>query len=93
MILAIQCLILQALAKPLSMFIWVYGIYIALTPLFIYYRRSDGTNLVNTVSQKAADLGAAIAVVWFIFMLVSNDWSHNIMIIAWYHPVNYWDMQ
>jgi MscS family membrane protein len=22
-----------------------------------------------------------------------NDWSLNIMVIAWYHPANYWDMQ
>jgi MscS family membrane protein len=22
-----------------------------------------------------------------------NDWSLNIMMIAWYHPANYWDMQ
>jgi MscS family membrane protein len=67
----IKYLVLQAVAKPLSMFIWVYGIYIVLTPLFVHFRRPDGTNLVYSVAQKAADLGAAIAVVWFIFMLVS----------------------
>jgi hypothetical protein len=22
-----------------------------------------------------------------------NDWSLNIMVIAWYHPAEYWDMQ
>jgi len=22
-----------------------------------------------------------------------NDWSLNILVIAWYHPPNYWDMQ
>ena len=22
-----------------------------------------------------------------------NDWSLNIMVIAWYHPPNYWDYQ
>jgi len=22
-----------------------------------------------------------------------NDWSLNIMVITWYHPANYWDMQ
>jgi len=53
------------------MFIWAYGIYIVLTPLFVHFRKPDGTNLVHTVAQKAADLGVAIALVWFIFKLVS----------------------
>jgi MscS family membrane protein len=64
-------LILEAVAKPLSMFIWVYGIYIVLTPLFVHFQKPDGTNLVHSVAQKAADLGAAIALFWFIFKLVS----------------------
>ena len=67
----IKHLILEAVAKPLSMFIWVYGIYIVLTPLFVHFQTPDGTNLVHTVAQKAADLGAAVAIVWFIFKLVS----------------------
>ena len=67
----IKHLILEAVAKPLSMFIWAYGIYIVLTPLFVHFRKPDGTNLVHTVAQKAADLGVAIALVWFIFKLVS----------------------
>jgi MscS family membrane protein len=67
----IKHLILEAVAKPLSMFIWVYGIYIVLTPLFVHFRKPDGTNLVHTVAQKAADLGVAVALVWFIFKLVS----------------------
>jgi MscS family membrane protein len=67
----IKYLILEAIAKPLSMFIWVYGIYLVLTPLFVHFRKPDGTNLVYTVAQRAADLGAAVAIVWFIFKLVS----------------------
>jgi MscS family membrane protein len=67
----IQQLILSALAKPLTLFIWVYGVYIVLTPLFVHFQKPDGTNLVHTVAQKAADLGAAIALFWFIFKLVS----------------------
>ena len=100
-----------------------------LTPLFVHFQKPDGTNLVHSVAQKAADLGAAVALAWFIFKLVSvvdfhlkrwavstdstiddvlaplfgktqrvffngfNDWSLDIMVIAWYHPANYWDMQ
>ncbi len=67
----IKYLILEAIAKPLSMLIWVYGIYLVLTPLFVHFRKPDGTNLVYTATQKAADLGAAVAIVWFIFKLVS----------------------
>jgi MscS family membrane protein len=67
----IKHLILEAVAKPLSLFIWVYGIYIVLTPLFRHFQKPDGINLVHIVAQKAADLGAAVALVWFIFKLVS----------------------
>jgi MscS family membrane protein len=67
----IKHLVLEAVAKPLSLFIWVNGIYIVLTPLFVHFQKPDGTNLVHTVAQKAADLGAAVALFWFIFKLVS----------------------
>ena len=67
----IRHLILESVAKPLSLFIWVYGIYLVLTPLFLHFRKPDGTNLVHSVAQQAADLGAAVALVWFILKLVS----------------------
>ena len=67
----IRHLILKSVARPLSLFIWVYGIYFVLTPLFLHFRKPDGTNLVHTVAQQAADLGAAIALIWFILKLVS----------------------
>jgi len=67
----VKHLILEAVAKPLSLFIWIYGGYIALTPLFVHFQRPDGTNLVHGVAQKTADLGAAVALFWFIFKLVS----------------------
>ena len=51
----IKHLILEAVAKPLSLFIWVYGVYIVLTPLFVHFQKPDGTSLVHTVAQKAAD--------------------------------------
>jgi MscS family membrane protein len=67
----IRHIILESIARPLSLFIWVYGIYLVLTPLFLHFRRPDGTNLVHTIAQEAADFGAAVALVWFIFKLVS----------------------
>jgi len=64
-------LTLEAVATPLSLFIWVYGVYLVLTPLLVSFREPDGTNIALSVAQKAADLGAAIALVWFILKLVS----------------------
>jgi MscS family membrane protein len=67
----IRHLILESIARPLALFIWIYGIYLVLTPLFLNFQRPDGTNLVYTVAQKAVDFGAAVVLVWFIFKLVS----------------------
>jgi MscS family membrane protein len=67
----IRHLILESIARPLSLFIWVYGIYLVLTPLFLHFRRPDGANPVYNVAREAADFGAAVALVWFIFKLVS----------------------
>ena len=67
----IKQILLEAISRPLSFFIWVYGIYFVLTPLFAHFRRPDGTNLVYNFAQKAADFGAAVALVWFIFKLVA----------------------
>lgn len=67
----IKHLVLEAVARPLSLFIWVYGKYIVLTPLFVHFQKPDGANLVHTVAQKTADLGTAVALFWFILKLVS----------------------
>lgn len=68
---SIKFIILDSLTRPLSMFIYVYGIFLALTPLVVHFKSTAGTNIVHTVIQKAADLGAAVAIFWFIFKLVS----------------------
>ncbi len=67
----IRHLVLESIGKPLSLFIWVYGIYLVLTPLFLHFRKPDGTNLIHTIAREATDLGTAVAIVWFIFKLVS----------------------
>ena len=67
----IKALVLEAIAKPLSLFIWVYGIYIAITPLFVHFKTPDGANLVHSVAQRSADLGVAVALFWFIYKLVT----------------------
>ena len=61
---------LEALTRPLSLFIWSYGIYGALSPLYIHFVAPDGSNLVHSVAQKAADIGGIIALFWFILLLI-----------------------
>ncbi|MEJ2656534.1 MAG: mechanosensitive ion channel family protein [Desulfobacterales bacterium] len=61
---------LQVLARPLSLFIWSYGIYSALSPLYVNFTAPDGSNLVHTVAQKAADVGGIIALFWLILLLI-----------------------
>jgi len=61
---------LEALTRPLSLFIWSYGIYGALSPLYIHFVAPDGSNLVHSVAQKAADIGGTIAFFWFILLLI-----------------------
>jgi len=63
-------LFLRALSKPLTLLIWVYGIYLAISPLFIHFQTTEGDNLVNAVAKKAADIGGTIAIIWFLFSLV-----------------------
>jgi len=63
-------LLLKALIRPLSLFVWVYGIYIALSPLFIHFDRPDGANLVHLVAQRTADIGGLFALFWFLLNLV-----------------------
>jgi MscS family membrane protein len=61
---------LEALTRPLSLFIWSYGIYGALSPLYLHFTAADGSNLVHTVAQKAADIGGTIALFWLILLLI-----------------------
>lgn len=62
---------LQALSRPFSLFIWSYGIYGALSPLYSHFRTPEGgINLVHIVMQKAADIGGTIAIFWFILSFV-----------------------
>lgn len=63
-------LFFQAVARPLSLFIWTYGIYAALTPLFPHFRTADGANLVHAVAQRTIEIAGTVAIVWFLFSLV-----------------------
>lgn len=63
-------LLLEAISEPLSLIIWVYGIYVALSPLFVHFQRGDGTNFVSSTAKTVSDFGGTVAIVWFIYRLV-----------------------
>ena len=64
-------LLLKATVSPLSLFVWVYGTYGALAPLFGHFQTPDGANLVYFVFRKAADIGIILAIFWFIYLFVN----------------------
>jgi MscS family membrane protein len=64
-------LILKSVLQPLSLLIWSYGIYGALSPLYGHFQAPDGSNLVHLVLQKAASVGATLALFWFVYLFVN----------------------
>jgi MscS family membrane protein len=60
----------QAATRPLSLAIWTFGIYAALTPLFPHFQTADGTSLVHAVAQRSVDIAGTVAIVWFLYSLV-----------------------
>ena len=69
----IRYLMIDAASRPTSMFIWIYGIYIAATPLLGQFQQPDGTNTVSIIAQKSVDFSAALALVWFIIRLFPSS--------------------
>jgi len=63
-------LILKALVGPLTLFIRVYGIYWALSPIWIYFEGPGGINLVHRAAGKVADLGGTVALFWFFYRFI-----------------------
>jgi MscS family membrane protein len=62
---------LNAVTRPLSLFIWVYGIYGAISPLYNHFQATDGSNLVHTVLQKSASVGGILALFWLVYLFVN----------------------
>lgn len=62
--------LLEALCKPLCLFIWIYGSYFALSPLFVHFEIPFGTNFLKNYARKGADIGGLFAVLWFIFRVI-----------------------
>ncbi len=69
-------LLLKTAISPLSLFIWVCGVYGVLSPLFSHFQSPDGSNLVYLVCRKAMDIGIIVAVFWFIYLFVNLIDAH-----------------
>ncbi|RJP82103.1 MAG: mechanosensitive ion channel family protein [Desulfobacteraceae bacterium] len=63
-------LFLRALSKPLTLFVWVYGMYLSLSPILKNFGDLQEDNLIYTVARKGADIGGTIAIIWFFFRMV-----------------------
>ena len=59
--------IIEAMYKPLCLFLWVYGVYAALALLFPYFQRPQGTNILKESAKHGADVGSLIALIWFVW--------------------------
>lgn len=79
----IRYLMMDAASKPISMFIWIYGMYVVVTPSLVYFQQQNGANIVKSIAQKGVDFSTAVAVVWLIVRLMSiveyyiNNWSSS----------------
>lgn len=60
----------EALSKPLCLFLWVYGTYAALTPLFVHFEKPLGANVLQNLAKSIADIGGLLALVWFIYRVI-----------------------
>lgn len=64
-------LLMEALISPLSLFVKVYGIYWALSPIWASFDTPGSMGLVHRAAGKAADFGGTIALFWFIYRFIS----------------------
>jgi small-conductance mechanosensitive channel len=67
-----------ALGKPLYIVIWVYGIYVAATPLLLKLRPDQGLAALRAAMDMLFDLGVVSAFFWFLFRatrLVESHWA------------------
>ena len=56
-----------ALGKPLYLLIWIYGIYLAATPLLLKLPEDEELHVVRVGFNKLFDLGVFAAVFWLFF--------------------------
>lgn len=63
-------LLLEAASRPLSLFIIVYGIYAAISPLFGHFDRPGQGNTFRTTAGWATDLVGSFVILWLLYRLL-----------------------
>ena len=59
--------VLRTLGKPLYLLIWIYGGYVAVTPLLLRFPRDEGMRAVRAFFTNLFDLGAFTTFFWLFF--------------------------
>ena len=67
-----KLVILDASRKPLSLFILVYGIYAALSPLFEHFDGPGLRNPIRTIAGGLTDLLGTVVVLWLLYSLLHS---------------------
>ncbi|MEN6485974.1 MAG: mechanosensitive ion channel family protein [Syntrophobacteraceae bacterium] len=60
-----------ALSSPLSLFIRIYGIYWAISPILGVFDTAAGYGAIHRVAGKVADIGGTVAVFWFVYRCIN----------------------
>ncbi|MDX9835714.1 MAG: hypothetical protein RBT36_10975, partial [Desulfobulbus sp.] len=76
-------LFLRGASRPLSLFLWVYGTYAALSPLFSDLRTFGPAEHLVHALRWGADTGGTVAVLWFLYRMLHllehqlNNWAQS----------------
>ncbi len=63
-------LVLEAFSKPLSLFIWAYGLFGALSIVLVQMPKNARPDLLKSVAGTGADIAGSVAVIWVAYRLV-----------------------
>jgi len=61
---------LRGISRPLSLFIWVYGTYAALSPLFPHLESPGLAQWIHRTIKWSTDVGGTIIVLWFVYRVL-----------------------
>jgi MscS family membrane protein len=61
---------LDALRRPLTMFIWVYGVYFAFSPILHEIHPPFQGSPIHDLARKATDVAGVIAAIWLIYRIL-----------------------
>lgn len=61
---------LRGISRPLSLFIWVYGTYAALSPLFSHLAQPGLAQWLHRTIKWGTDVGGTVIVLWFVYRVL-----------------------